>query len=59
MGEYWYLAYTYGKMGIDWVCESQMLLKRDETGRMYDCLNVRFEDGGLRQIYFDISHLPY
>jgi hypothetical protein len=59
MGEYWYLAYTYGRMGIDWVRESQMLLKRDETGRMYDCLNVRFEDGGLRQIYFDISHLPY
>ena len=59
MGEYWYLAYNYGRMGTDWVRESQMLLKRDETGKMYDFLDVRFKDGGLRQIYFDISHLPY
>lgn len=59
MGEYWYLAYNYGRMGIDWVRESQILLKRDETGKMYDCLDVRFKDGGLRQIYFDMSHLPY
>lgn len=59
MGEYWYLAYTYGRMGVDWVRENQVLLKRDETGKMYDCLDVRFKDGGLRRIYFDISHLPY
>lgn len=58
-GEYWYLAHTFGKMGVDWTCQSQALLKRDEAGKMYDCLDVRFKDGGLRQIYFDISHLPY
>jgi hypothetical protein len=59
MGEYWYLAYTYGRMGIDWFRESQILLKRDETGRMYDCLNVKFKDGDQRDIYFDVGHLPY
>lgn len=59
MGEYWFLAYTYGRMGIDWVCESQALLKRDEAAKQYDCLNVRFKNGELHEIYFDISHLPY
>ena len=59
MGEYWYLAYTYGRMGIDWFRETQTMLKRDERGKLYDCLDVRFKDGGPRQIYFDISHLPY
>jgi hypothetical protein len=59
VGEYWYLAYNHGRMGIDWVRESQMLLQRDEAGKMYDCLNVKFKDGRLHQIYFDISHLPY
>ena len=58
-GEYWYLAYKFGKMGIDWKCQSQALLKRDEAGKMYDRLDIECTDGEPHQIYFDISHLPY
>ncbi len=59
LGEYWYLAYMFGKMGSDWRGQSQARLNRDEEGNMYDRLDIEFSNGDPLQIYFDISHLPY
>lgn len=59
LGEYWYLAYSFGRMGVEWRPQLQALIKRDETGKMYDLLEIEFTDGSRRQCYFDISHLPY
>src|SRR5579864_2248892 len=57
--EYWYLAYRYGRMGLDWRLGLQALLKRDQNGKMYDVFKVELSDGRCFDVYFDISHLPY
>lgn len=58
LGEYWYLAYTFGRMGVEWKPMMQALIKRDEAGKVYDVLEVEFADGRRNRFYFDISHLP-
>ena len=58
-GEYWYLAYLYGRMGTEWRPHMQALIKRDQEGKMYDLLEIELADSTHMRIYFDISHLPY
>jgi len=58
-GEYWYLAYSYGRMGTEWSPYMQALIKRDQEGKLYDLLEIELADGTHLRIYFDISHLPY
>ncbi len=58
-GEDWYLAYLFGRMGVEWKPKLQALIKREETGKMYDLLDIEFTDGCHRQCYFDVSYLPY
>lgn len=56
--EYWYAAYLYGRMGIDWKLCIQALTERDREGKKYDILEIELPGEGRLRIYFDISHLP-
>lgn len=56
--EYWYLAYVYGRKGVDWNPGLQSLLEGD-VGKIYDHFQIELSDGRGVEVYFDISHLAY
>ncbi len=51
--EYSYLEALFGRKGVDWQLERQVLLF--SAGRPYDEMRLRLADGTLRTVYFDIT----
>lgn len=57
--EYWYIAYSYGRMGVDWKLRIQALIKEEQEGKRYDLLEIELPEERHLRLYFDISHLPF
>ena len=52
--EYKYLIEKYGVLGKDWELLRQALI-REKDGRSFDELDIKFPDGTMKIIYFDIT----
>jgi hypothetical protein len=48
--EYWWLYYEYGR---GWERGLQLLTRPDSKGRRFDILNIEFQDGQTKRLYFE------
>jgi hypothetical protein len=51
--EYNWLEENYGKQNINWVLNDQELI--DEGDRQFDLLKIKFPDGKMKEVWFDIT----